>query len=93
MKNSVGESRHVGHLIIHFKSIYSHAINSFIVQIHAHMQIYIYIYIFSQIELEMGIESQRTDGEQRTKNKQIYRSLVFFDTSPRSGCRLHPHLV
>ena len=72
MTNSVGQSRHVGHLIIHLKSIYSHAVNSLIVQIQAHMQIfdkhsntnnsnqYIFIYI-SQIELEMGIESQRTD--------------------------------
>ena len=72
MTNSVGESRHVGHSIIHFKSIYSHAIKSLIVQIHVHMQIfdkyfriqiiqiniYIYIYIYiSQIELEMRIES------------------------------------
>ena len=40
MTNSVGESRHVGRSIIHFKSIYSHAVNSIIVQICAHMQIF-----------------------------------------------------
>ena len=40
MTNSVSESRHVGHSILHFKSIYSHAIISLIVQIHVHMQIY-----------------------------------------------------
>ena len=40
MTNSVGESGHVGHSKIHFKSIYSHAINSLIVQIHVHMQIF-----------------------------------------------------
>ena len=38
--NSVGESRHVGHSIMHFKSIYSYAVNSLIVQIQAHMQIF-----------------------------------------------------
>ena len=72
MTNSVGESRHVGHSMTHFKLIYSHAVSSLIVQIHAHMKIflktfriliiqiniYIYIYIYiSQIELEMRIES------------------------------------
>ena len=58
MTNSVGESRHVGHSIIHFKSIYSRAVNSLIVQIRAHMQIFdktfrmliiqinVYIYIY-----------------------------------------------
>ena len=40
MTNSVGESRHVGHSIIHFKSIYFHVVNSLMVQIHAHMQIF-----------------------------------------------------
>ena len=40
MMNPVGESRHVGHSIMYFKSIYSHAIISLIVQIHAHMQIF-----------------------------------------------------
>ena len=40
MTNSVGESRHVGHSIIHFKSIYSHVVSSFIVQINAYMQIF-----------------------------------------------------
>ena len=39
MTNSVGESHHVGLSIMNFKSIYSHAIISLIVQIHAHMQI------------------------------------------------------
>ena len=38
--NSVGESRHVGHSIIHFKSIYFHVVNSLMVRIHAHMQIF-----------------------------------------------------
>ena len=33
--NSIGESHYVGHSIIHFKSIYSHAVKSLIVQIHA----------------------------------------------------------
>ena len=32
MANSIGESRHVGHSIIRFKSIYSYAVNSLIVQ-------------------------------------------------------------
>ena len=40
MTNSVGESRHIGHSIMHFKSICSHAIISLIVQIHVHMQIF-----------------------------------------------------
>ena len=40
MTNSVGESHHVGHSILHFKSIYFYAINSLIVQIHAYMQIF-----------------------------------------------------
>ena len=40
MMNSVGESRHVGLLIIYFKSIYFYAVISLIVQIHAHMHIY-----------------------------------------------------
>ena len=40
MMNSVGESRHVGHSVLHFKSIYFYAINSLIVQIHAYMQIF-----------------------------------------------------
>ena len=40
MTNSVGESRHVGHSIIHFKSIYFHVVNPLMVQIHAHMQIF-----------------------------------------------------
>ena len=53
MTNSVGESHHVGHSIIHFESIYSYAVNSLIVQMHMCMEIfdnnsnqYIYIYIF-----------------------------------------------
>ena len=37
MTNSVGESRHVGHSMIHFKSIYVYALISLIVQIQAHM--------------------------------------------------------
>ena len=40
MTNSVGESRHVGHSIIHFKSIYFHVVNSLMIQIHALMQIF-----------------------------------------------------
>ena len=40
MMNSVGESRHVGHSILHFKSNYFYAINSLIVKIHAYMQIF-----------------------------------------------------
>ena len=39
MTNSVGESRHVGHSIIRFKSIYFYAINSLIAQIYTYMQI------------------------------------------------------
>ena len=38
--NSVSESRQVGHLIMHFKSIYFHVVNSLMVQIHTHMQIF-----------------------------------------------------
>ena len=62
MTNSVGESRHVGHSMIHFNSIYFYAVISLIVQIHAHMHtcdkpfeyqsfksIYIYIYIYTYI--------------------------------------------
>ena len=40
MTISVGESRHVGHSIIHFKSIYVHVVNSLMVQIHTHMHIF-----------------------------------------------------
>ena len=40
MTNSVSESCHVGHSVLHFKSIYFYAINSLIVQIHAYMQIF-----------------------------------------------------
>ena len=40
MTNSVGESRHVGHSLIHFKSIYFHVVNSLMVQINALMQIF-----------------------------------------------------
>ena len=40
MMNLVGESCHVGHSIMRFKSIYFHVVNSLIVQIHAHMQIF-----------------------------------------------------
>ena len=40
MTNSVGESRHVGHSILHFKKIYFYEINSLIVQIHEYMQIF-----------------------------------------------------
>ena len=40
MTNSIGESRHVGHSIIRFKSIYFYAVNSLIVQ---HMHICIYL--------------------------------------------------
>ena len=40
MTNSIGESRHGGHSIMYFKSIYSPAVNSLIVQINAHMQIF-----------------------------------------------------
>ena len=39
MTNSVGESRHVGHSIILFKSIYFYAINSLIAQIYTYMHI------------------------------------------------------
>ena len=39
MTNSVGESRHVGHSIIRFKSIYFYAINSIIAQIYAYILI------------------------------------------------------
>ena len=62
MTNSVGESRHVGNSMIHFNSIFSYAVISLIVQIHAHMHtcdkpfeyqsfksIYIYIYIHTYI--------------------------------------------
>ena len=38
MMNSVGEYRHVGHSIIHFKSFYFDIVNSLMVQIHAHMK-------------------------------------------------------
>ena len=31
MMNSVGESRHVGHSLIHFKLIYVHVVNSLMV--------------------------------------------------------------
>ena len=37
MTNSVGESRHVGHSLLHFKSIYFYAITSLIIQIHVYM--------------------------------------------------------
>ena len=40
MTNSVGESRHVGRSIIHFKSIYFNVVNSLMVQIHALMQVF-----------------------------------------------------
>ena len=40
MTNSVGESRHVSHSIIHFKLIYFHIVNPLMVKIHAHMQIF-----------------------------------------------------
>ena len=40
MTNSVGESRHVGHSIIHFELTYFYAITSLIVQIFAHMNIF-----------------------------------------------------
>ena len=40
MTNSIGESRHVGHSIIHFKSIYFYAVNSLIVQ-YMHTCIYL----------------------------------------------------
>ena len=39
MTNSVGESRHVGHSLIHFKSIYFHVVNSLMVQIRSHADI------------------------------------------------------
>ena len=41
MTNSVGESRHVGHSIIRFKSIYFYAINLLVAQIHVYMQIFV----------------------------------------------------
>ena len=41
MTNSVGESHHVGHSIIRFKSIYFYAINSLIAQIYTYMQIFV----------------------------------------------------
>ena len=40
MTNSIGESRHVGHSIIRFKSIYFYAVNSLIVQ-YIHTCIYL----------------------------------------------------
>ena len=40
MMNSVGESRHVGHSIIHFESTYFYVITSLIVQLFAHMHIF-----------------------------------------------------
>ena len=40
MTNSIGESRHVGHSIIRFKSIYFYAVNSLIVQ-YMHTCIYL----------------------------------------------------
>ena len=40
MTNSVGESRHVGHSISHFKSVYFYAVNSLIVQ-YMHTCIYL----------------------------------------------------
>ena len=40
MTNSIGESRHVGHSIIRFESIYFYAVNSLIVQ-HMHISIYL----------------------------------------------------
>ena len=36
MMNSVGESRHVGHSISLFKSVYFYVVISLVVQIHAH---------------------------------------------------------
>ena len=67
MTNLVGESRHVGHSIIRFKSIYFYAINSLVDQIYAYMQILgkhfiliiqidIYMHI-SQIESKMSIKN------------------------------------
>ena len=50
----------------------------------------IHIYI-SQIELEMGIESQRSNrtenreqNKEQMENKPIYLSFVSFDSNPRS---------
>ena len=42
MMNSVGESRHVGNSISHFKSVYFYAVNSLVVQIHAHAYMSMY---------------------------------------------------
>ena len=42
MTNSVGESRHVGHSISHFKSVYFYAVSSLVVQIHTHAYMSMY---------------------------------------------------
>ena len=40
VKNSVGESRHVGDSMIHFKSVYFYAVISLIDQIPEHMHLF-----------------------------------------------------
>ena len=42
MTNSVGESRHVGNSISHFKSVYFYAIISLVVQLHSHAYMSMY---------------------------------------------------
>ena len=51
----------------------------------------------SQIENEEQIENRnkyRTNwNKEQLENKPIIDSFFLFDINPRSGCRLHPHLV
>ena len=51
----------------------------------------------SQIENEEQIENRnkyRTNwNKDQLDNKPIIDSFFLFDINPRSGCRLHPHLV
>ena len=42
MTNSIGESRHVGHSIIRFKSVYFYVVISLVVQIHSHAYMSMY---------------------------------------------------
>ena len=72
MTNSIGESRHVGHSIIRFKSIYFYAVNSLIVQYmhtciyltdisntnNSNQYIYVYIYIYIYIYITISIHNQ-----------------------------------
>ena len=51
----------------------------------------------SQIENEEQIENgnnYRTNwNKKQLENKPIIDSFFLFDINPRTGCRLHPHLV